>query len=118
MNMYMNMKKNLPLIFVIFVMIFSPLSFCWAHSSFPLGPGPRLNQIQVLGTHNSYKKALDPVLFNVIKGLNKKWALELEYSHIPLTEQLNSKMIHQLELDIYDEILHDYFSNLRNLNSR
>lgn len=61
----------------------------------------RLNHIQVLGTHNSYKlEAVD----ELVEELNKVipgWSRDIEYGHRSLTEQLEELGIRQLELDIF-----------------
>ncbi|MBD3184396.1 hypothetical protein GF312_19090 [Candidatus Poribacteria bacterium] len=60
----------------------------------------KINQIQVFGSHNSYKEAIAPALMEMIKAENPKLARELDYSHISLTEQLNLGL-RKLEIDIY-----------------
>lgn len=57
----------------------------------------RLNQVQVLGTHNSYHLAPEPPLLEALgeRGRN------LDYSHRPLTEQLSVLGIRQFELDVF-----------------
>lgn len=59
-----------------------------------------LNEIQVLGTHNSYHREPSPALFDFlfsVTPLVEAW----EYSHLPLAEQLQSQGIRQLELDVF-----------------
>jgi Phosphoinositide phospholipase C, Ca2+-dependent len=53
----------------------------------------RLNQVQVLGSHNSYHIAPSEPPFNVIE----QW----QYSHDPLPVQFESEGIRQIELDVY-----------------
>ena len=60
----------------------------------------RLNHIQVIGSHNSYKQAIDSALLNVIEQSNPATAQSLDYSHIPITEQL-ALGLSNLELDVY-----------------
>lgn len=86
----------------------------------------KINQIQVLGTHNSYARPVDPRLFQAIKPAldyleknyldkmppaQKEKFMEyhpngmsliegLKYDHPPLTEQLDSGL-RSLELDVY-----------------
>lgn len=60
----------------------------------------RLHQIQVIGSHNSYKQALDPALFQLILGLDSNMVKEIDYSHIGLSEQLSMGLLN-LEIDIY-----------------
>ena len=59
----------------------------------------RLNQIQVLGTHNSYKEAIAPVEMAAIRASNPKAADELDYSHPPLAVQLDAGA-RAIELDV------------------
>lgn len=61
----------------------------------------RLNQIQVLGTHNSYKLAPTPALTELLDADNPGWADNIRYEHRPLKEQLGELGIRQLELDIF-----------------
>ena len=63
---------------------------------------PRLNHIQVLGSHNSYKQAIAPQLLRVISERDADLALELDYSHIPLSEQLDLGL-RQLEIDVFHD---------------
>ena len=57
----------------------------------------RLNQIQTLGTHNSYHVAPPPPLLSMLGEA----ARDIEYSHRPLTEQLSVLGIRKLELDVF-----------------
>lgn len=59
----------------------------------------RLNHLQVLGTHNSYHVAPEPP---VLRVLGDK-APGLDYTHRPLTEQLDTLGIRTLEIDVYDD---------------
>ncbi|MDT8429523.1 MAG: phosphatidylinositol-specific phospholipase C1-like protein [Pseudomonadales bacterium] len=61
----------------------------------------RLNQIQVLGTHNSYKQALLPQLVTVLDQTRLGWSRDIAYQHRPLTYQLQQLGIRQFELDIF-----------------
>jgi len=60
----------------------------------------KLNDLQVIGTHNSYKRAIDPTDLALIRASSKKRANGLDYSHPPLTEQLDAGA-RVLELDVY-----------------
>jgi len=62
----------------------------------------RLNQIQAIGTHNSYKLAIDPPLMEMIGKRNAATALTLDYAHRPIAEQLDAGA-RQIELDPYDD---------------
>ncbi len=59
-----------------------------------------LNQIQVIGSHNSYKGAIDAPLLAYLRQTNAALAEGLEYSHIPIPDQL-SLGLSNLEIDVY-----------------
>lgn len=62
----------------------------------------RMNDIQVVGTHNSYKQAISPPEFAALSAIAPDVALTLDYSHPPLSDQLDDGP-RQLELDLlYD----------------
>ncbi len=62
----------------------------------------RLNDIQVLGSHNSYKVAIDSSLMSILRERRPELARALEYAHPPLQEQLNAGL-RNLELDVYHD---------------
>jgi len=64
------------------------------------GDSVKLNQIQVIGTHNSYHAGLAPSEAKLLEQKNPKLYQALEYRHRPLDEQLSSG-VRQIELDIY-----------------
>ncbi|MDF7815056.1 phosphatidylinositol-specific phospholipase C1-like protein [Hymenobacter sp. YC55] len=61
---------------------------------------PLLNQIQVIGSHNSYKQAIDPKLFAVLQKNDSVSMSKIDYEHATLTEQLNKGLL-ALEIDVY-----------------
>ena len=61
----------------------------------------RLNQIQVLGTHNSYHLEPEPPLLDALRGFDEALATSLEYSHAPLAEQFDDQGVRQIELDVF-----------------
>ncbi|MGI9428268.1 MAG: phosphatidylinositol-specific phospholipase C1-like protein [Bythopirellula sp.] len=61
----------------------------------------RLNQIQVIGSHNSYKAAIDPELFRIMQAAYPD-AKALDYAHPPLSDQLNLGL-RNLELDVFHD---------------
>ncbi|MFM1896661.1 MAG: hypothetical protein RLZZ385_1735 [Pseudomonadota bacterium] len=62
----------------------------------------RMNDVQVVGSHNSYKQAIPAAELALIRANNERSAQALDYYHRSLTEQLELGM-RQLELDIvYD----------------
>ena len=60
-----------------------------------------IQQIQFVGSHNSYKRAMDREHFIALEKRNPQAARSLEYSHIPLVEQLNLGL-RKLELDVFN----------------
>jgi len=59
-----------------------------------------INRIQVIGSHNSYKKAIDPALFSMFMKRDSVDASKIDYEHIPLTRQLDMGLLN-LEIDCY-----------------
>lgn len=76
------------------------LSF--AASSSPAATELKINQIQVIGTHNSYHAGLTPGVAKLLQARKPKAFTELDYQHAPLTTQLDHG-IRQVELDIYGD---------------
>jgi len=60
----------------------------------------RINQIQVIGTHNSYHVGFAPAAAGLMKQFAPKVFAGLDYSHPPLTQQLDDG-VRQFELDVY-----------------
>ncbi len=62
----------------------------------------RMNALQAVGSHNSYKMAIAPLEMANLRRSNPKAADTLDYSHDPLTRQLDDGA-RQLEIDfVYD----------------
>jgi hypothetical protein len=85
--------------------LFVDLSYAGALLASPLlagcfDAGPRLNEIQVLGTHNSYHIQPRAGLLAAIASFEPELAATLEYTHLPLEEQLE-RGARQLEIDVY-----------------
>jgi Phosphoinositide phospholipase C, Ca2+-dependent len=64
------------------------------------GDAVKLNQIQVIGTHNSYHAGLAPSEAKLMRDRVPKIYQALEYRHRPLDQQLIAG-VRQIELDIY-----------------
>jgi hypothetical protein len=60
----------------------------------------KLNHLQVIGSHNSYRLAPRDEIATALQGLAPSLYEELEYTHLPLTEQLEEHGIRQFELDV------------------
>ena len=61
----------------------------------------RLNQIQVIGSHNSYKAAIDRDLYDMLVMVDSEVA-KLDYCHPPLSDQLRLGL-RNLELDVFHD---------------
>jgi hypothetical protein len=72
---------------------------CLAAAPDPNG-AVKINQIQMIGTHNSYHAGLASSEAKLLEQKNPKLYQALEYRHRPLDEQLDSG-VRQIELDIY-----------------
>lgn len=62
----------------------------------------RLNDIQVVGTHNSYKKPIPPPELNLLRERSPQSSMALDYGHPPLIDQLNLGL-RQLEIDVVND---------------
>lgn len=60
----------------------------------------RLNQIQVIGSHNSYHAGLTPAMAKLIAARDPDAAASLDYSHGDLKTQLDHG-VRQVELDVF-----------------
>src|SRR3981081_4191417 len=61
-----------------------------------------LNQIQVIGTHNSYHAGIAPNESKIWQAKHADAYKGLDYQHQPLPQQFDSG-VRQIELDIYDD---------------
>lgn len=69
-------------------------------ASFAADPLVKMNQIQVIGTHNSYRRSISPTTLAWLKAQSPNMANALDYQHGSLLAQLDGGM-RQLEIDIY-----------------
>lgn len=60
----------------------------------------RLNDIQVLGSHNSYKRAMAPERMEALRAVSPAAAWSLDYAHAPIGEQLDLGL-RKLEIDVF-----------------
>lgn len=65
-------------------------------------PGLRMNQIQVIGTHNSYHAGLGASEMALLRKQNPAVADSLAYRHPSLEAQLDAG-VRQLEIDVYGD---------------
>ena len=80
-------------------LLLSPLMSAGAPAS--SSSGVRLNQIQVIGTHNSYHQRAHKSLHELIAKRAPDEVRGLDYTHRPLSEQFSRLGIRQIELDCF-----------------
>ena len=61
----------------------------------------KINQFQVIGSHNSYRLRMDENIFRWLSRFDSGVAEDLDFSHSTLEEQFSQFGIRQIELDIY-----------------
>lgn len=74
----------------------------------------KLNEIQVIGSHNSYKSQMAPELLAYLSKVNPSASQSLGYAHIPLEEQLDLGL-RNLELDVFHDPEGGRYSNPKGL---
>nr|WP_233098818.1 phosphatidylinositol-specific phospholipase C1-like protein [Aureibaculum flavum] len=74
-----------------------------------------LNDIQVIGSHNSYKIPIEKPLFDYLEKIDSKKMKGLQYGHISLIKQLDLGL-RNLELDVFYDPKGGYFSNPKGLD--
>lgn len=77
----------------------SSFSLLWAQSQ--KLTDLKMNEIQVIGSHNSYKKAILPEVYAYLQKKDSLHALpRIQYEHIPIPKQLDLGL-RNLEIDVY-----------------
>lgn len=66
--------------------------------------GVKLNEIRIIGSHNSYKIGIEPAIWQMLYQIDSNQALSLQYEHIPMVDQLNMGL-RNLEIDIFHDPL-------------
>ncbi|WP_223154672.1 phosphatidylinositol-specific phospholipase C1-like protein [Aestuariibaculum sediminum] len=74
----------------------------------------RLNDLQVIGSHNSYKIEIEKPLWSILYEKDSSKAKSLQYGHIPLEHQLNLGL-RNLELDVFFDPKGGYYANPKGL---
>jgi hypothetical protein len=59
-----------------------------------------LNQVRVLGSHNSYHVEPRPALLAALLAFSPIFS-EIEYTHLPLEQQFDEQGIRQIEIDVF-----------------
>lgn len=76
--------------------------------------GLRFNQIQIIGSHNSYKLAIEENLMSMLLASNPD-TKGLDYYHLPITEQLELGL-RSLELDVLYDPKGGHYTNPKGLD--
>ena len=63
----------------------------------------RMNQVQIIGSHNSYKQRIDTALFAQLMKRDSTRFKGLDYAHLPISQQLDLGL-RQLEIDVYADV--------------
>ena len=63
----------------------------------------KLNQIQVIGSHNSYRIRPIEDMFDLLMVLNSELAAQLDYNHPSFDVQFSHHGIRQIEIDVYHD---------------
>jgi hypothetical protein len=71
--------------------------------AYPRDDTLRLDQVQVLGSHNSYHARPYAKVLAGLRANNPGLADSLDYDHAPLPEQFESLGVRQIELDVWDD---------------
>lgn len=74
----------------------------------------KLNQTQVIGSHNSYKSDMPKGILEYLSQINPSASSSLAYSHIPLSDQLDLGL-RNLELDVFHDPLGGRYSSPKGL---
>ena len=96
-----------------FVFVFSIILFSCKEEkdSEPDVNSLKLNEIQIIGSHNSYHITPSEGMLALIGSLMQELAASMDYTHLPLDEQFTTYGIRQIELDIYPDPEGGLFAN-------
>jgi hypothetical protein len=81
-----------------------------ASAAYPHDDTLRLNQIQVVGSHNSYHIQPRPELLQVLLRFGTL-AQGIEYTHPPLDQQFETQGVRQIEIDVWADPAGGLFAN-------
>ncbi|MET4082618.1 hypothetical protein ABIB40_002578 [Pedobacter sp. UYP30] len=81
----------------------------------PLPENTPINKIQVIGSHNSYKQAIDPALFKFFEQRDSASSSKIDYEHIPFAAQLDLGL-RNLEIDVYSDSLGGKYAHPKGLD--
>jgi hypothetical protein len=109
-------KKLIPLVLASFFL------FSFSGDRFGASDDLKLNQIQVIASHNSYHMRTDKAVLRFLTNLYKMHLMPkdldprgIDYTNVPLTEQLEKYGVRGLELDINNDPTGGRFADRRGL---
>ncbi|MET3978624.1 hypothetical protein ABIB62_001193 [Mucilaginibacter sp. UYP25] len=79
------------------------------------GDDTPINHIQLIGSHNSYKKAIDPRLFKMLQSRDSVAMSKIDYEHSSLTDQLDLGLL-DLEIDVYADTIGGKYAHPKGLD--
>jgi hypothetical protein len=97
----MNFRRVLPFLAAV-MMAFGAMTLAQQSSQMAQDKILRLNQIQVIGTHNSYHAGFAPSERRYLEKRNPDILRGLDYRHAPLADQLSSG-VRQIEIDVFSD---------------
>jgi hypothetical protein len=103
------MKRNLPFLLLLILLLDQ-----WSCSRTININDQKINHIQVIGSHNSYKMSIDPKLFKFLSSKDSAAVSTIDYSHPPLKQQLDMGLLN-LEIDIYVDTLGGRYAHPKGL---
>ena len=112
-----NWMRYISLIVVVYIFIVG-----FSSDKFGASEDLKLNQIQVIASHNSYHKRTDKAVLRFLKNLYGMGLLPkdldprgIDYNHVPLTEQFDKYGVRGIELDVYNDPVGGRFADRRGL---
>ncbi len=106
----MIMQKRMNFKGAIFVSLLACHLIMINFSCIEIGNGTALNELQVIGSHNSYKIEIEKPLWDYLYETDSATAISLDYGHISISEQLDLGL-RNLEIDIFHDPVGGYYSN-------
>ena len=96
-----------------FVFVFSIILFSCKEEkdSEPDVNSLKLNEIQIIGSHNSYHITPSVGMLALIGSFMQDLATSMDYTHLPLDEQFTTYGVRQIELDVYPDPEGGLFAN-------
>jgi hypothetical protein len=96
---------------LVVALLVGALAACGGGSSSSMDDHVRMNEIQVLGSHNSYHVGMSKEIFDLVHAFSASSADTLDYHHPSLTTQLTRDGARQLEIDVFADPKGGLFSD-------